>query len=480
MTQGKEKIPAAFVNRSRLWNGAFLVVFLAFFLVGYNTATSGVNRCSAQIAAVLDLAGIPVPPVFAAIGGSCAPFGCDCTGCPSPAPCELPGTADTVRYFLEYSLKFALIAASATLEVYMGTLIDGMVQAALLSINMTEWNIIRWWDTFWYYNFKPALQDMTDQMNTATAEQARAIGGAIDGFQQSRTQLAQQAEELQAHRDFRVSTSVCVPATQAGGYGRVTTFSRSMRQAWQGEALQQGLNYKGVIGDDGIGEVYEIDSKEYASIFCDPSSNGGVNSCVPKIAGAFYNADTQAVKMLYNQLTIRFNNDHRNAPAASQLLMNMIGTPAANPIPKKAMASPAGQEEWLGRRSFLARHGAVRSVPQIIMGWRVSGSQMGQWVRQLRLKAGIPWANISDNPSYREIVHAVSVDRFNSGRYATDLIADESVVEMEKLTLNAFYLMQLRDYYELLERMALTLAVQVSLTVDNTPVPDISRLAPLK
>ena len=89
-------------------------------------------------------------------------------------------------------------------------------------------------------------------------------------------------------------------------------------------------------------------------------------------------------------------------------------------------------------------------------------------------------SEVSQKPSYKEILHSISIDRFNSSKYAMGMIGDESEIEMEKLMLNSFYLMQLRDYYELLERTALVLAVQVSIMADNIPVPDSLAAKPLK
>jgi hypothetical protein len=65
------------------------------------------------------------------------------------------------------------------------------------------------------------------------------------------------------------------------------------------------------------------------------------------------------------------------------------------------------------------------------------------------------------------------VDRFNSGKFATELMKDQAGVEMEKLSAQAFYLIQLRDYFELLERMSLVLAVQVAAMVDRLPATNL-------
>jgi len=160
--------------------------------------------------------------------------------------------------------------------------------------------------------------------------------------------------------------------------------------------------------------------------------------------------------------------------------MNMVGSTAAESISEGALKSVTGQETFLNRRAYLAKHAALSAVPQLVTGWRVPGSRATAPVEGLRKAAGVPEEAISKNPSYREIVHAATVDRFNSGKYAIGQITDESAIEMEKLMLDAFYLMQLRDYYELLERTALALAVEVSLMADDVPLPNVNTVVPLK
>ena len=60
------------------------------------------------------------------------------------------------------------------------------------------------------------------------------------------------------------------------------------------------------------------------------------------------------------------------------------------------------------------------------------------------------------------------------------MVSDPLVVEREKLALDAIYLMQLRDYYELLERQAATLAIQVSTLAEQFPQPSLVSEVPLQ
>lgn len=409
------------------------------------------------------------PPV---LGGGCV---C-CKGCAEP--CVDPGTASSIRANLVAQLYDYLEQSSIDIETAIGEAVDTMVEAILKRLNQMELDIIDFWETMWYYNLRPGMQNMAEQLNTAVAEQSRAFQGAIDSEQESQTGLEYKEQEAKAQRKYRPSESVCAAGTVAGGQGRATTFSRAMRSGWQAESLAIGSGKAGTPAASGASSAEKIRHDEYEALFCDPDDNGGNNNC----AGDpnYYNADVQPARIIYDDLTIDVDDDPKIAASVRAVTDNMVGTPSADHIPEGVMKSAGGQEKWLDRRSFLARHAAVRSVPQMVAGARMPGSNMEQWVRELRQEAGIPLAEISDNPSYREVVHAVAIDRFNSGHYAVGMITDETEIEMEKLTLNTFYLMQLRDYFELLERQALTLAVQVSIMADQAAVPETDTARPLK
>ncbi len=220
--------------------------------------------------------------------------------------------------------------------------------------------------------------------------------------------------------------------------------------------------------------------------------------CGANIDPTLTNADALPVKFLFNNLTIPVDStaaapnggtEGQNAEAGVEdLINNMVGLPAMDAIVLSALTTTTGEQGYLTRRSYLARYAAIRSVPDMIAGWRMPGSRMGQWVADLRQSGGVAIGNTSKNPSYKEIMHALSIDRFNgiddptggASPYAVKMMTDPSKIEMEKLDLSVFYLMQLRDYYELLERTALTLSVQVSVMADQQSMENVNSTAPMK
>lgn len=429
------------------------------------------------------------PPGFGVTGGVCSPHGCcKCTRknrkC-CPVSCEAPGRAQQAARFIYNRFLTKLLSLPAGLEAYEKDQTDITMVAMLTRLNQVELDLIEWWKTLWWYNFRPALQDSVDQTATAAAEQARNLASAADASELNMTVWQMKDSEKQDHLMLGASENVCVAANSAGGLGRVAAFSKAMRLAWQNEALEQGhrtsqgYRRKSDIHPADRAAFYKYFAKTYEDRFCNPDDNAGRNVC----GGAtepFYNADTQVTKYIYDTLTIPVDKDPAYADAVTHLIINMTGDTATDPVSLSVMKSPQGQGHFLARRSFLARKAAVRSLPQLSAGWRMPGSRMGDQVTALRQAAGVPFSEISQNPSYRELMHAISIDRFNSGQYAAGLISDQNKIEMEKLTLDSFYLMQLRDYYELLERTALTLAVQVSILAETAPPPNTIGIKPLQ
>jgi hypothetical protein len=502
---------------------AFIAVFLAMFFLGYNLTTSTVQQSSAQFFPGGSNVVPPAPTVSIgtceccfvtctpgtcstdsvceanclAAGGSSSDcyWGCTsctpevCTTCPPPSQCDPAGTAATLVNQLIASLQMAIWKAAAELEDYMmNVIIPPVVQVFWLQVDSLEQDMIDWWKTMWYYNLKPSLQAMTRQLNIDLTQQTLTLQAAADATGELEINLALQKHAIEDRSAISPGPQVCVAATAASGYGRASNFSRAMRMAWENESVAQGLNEYGTAGAAGTLPSEAQRHNNFMNLFCDPDANGGQNNCTVTKSPAyapFYNADVQATRLLFNKLTIDVNEDKvvpgtQPGVTIETILNNLMGVPSADLFAPGTLKSTVGQQGFLARRSYLARYAAARTVPQMVAGWRMPGSKAGDWVKELRDAVGVPASEISDNPSYKEIMHAVSVDRFNSGIYASNMITEENKIEMEKLTLDAFYLMQLRDYYELLERTALTLAVQVSLTADGMSAATADTAIPIK
>ncbi len=468
---GGGKIQAT-ARKSRRWKKtALAAVFVAMFFLGYNASTAVFQTCNAQLTGPY----LTTPPPV--MGSGTCSIACCLGGC--FWECVNPGQTATIVSSLITSLRTSLINATRRMEQdspgnpSITTLVTDATQMALYEIDWLEEKMIRGWETFWYYNLMPGLQAMAQQLNADTAMQSLLLHGAADAAGMMEVDLALEKHGIDDLNALGANQKVCIAATGAAGIGRADNFAHAMRLAWEVEAQAPGLNTQGTIGATGKSVNEGQRYRDYEENFCDPASNSGTPACAAPDP-AFFNADVQPTKYLYGRLTADVNMDPRMAKAVEAILNNMTGTSSAPAILIGAQEMDGGQIAFINRRSYLARYAAVRAAPQLVAGWRMPGSRLRDWVRDLRLASGTPITEISENPSYKEVLHAVSIDRFNSGLYAAEMMTDESKVEMEKLTLDVFTLMQLHDYYELLERTALTLAVQVSVMLgeQNLPVPN--------
>lgn len=452
-----QKIKSFFSGRRwRFGKPAMMATLIFGFASGYNGITAYTNYCAAQSVVV---------PITVTVGYGVCPYVCS-PG--SPGPCEAPGTATSARQIVYNATNQALQLSAQQLEVWLAQSIDQMVQALLTRLNRTEINMIEWWATMWDYNLRPALQAQTIQLNTATADQAKTYQSSMDGEHETQTNLVIQKVEVETHKVTR--DNVCPPAGLSPGRGANFAYQVPKNMEVKSNAVASGK--VGSTSEQGTAQHTAYRINTYEEFFCDPNSNGGANVCSGTADPNFYDADVKVSEMVYNKLTIPVDDPadgEKYQKAIEELTENMLNTITVTPTPENALNTPQAREKILQRRSYLARNNAVRQMTQSIIGERMPGSQLGEWITQIREEAGIPMEEVGENPSYREVMHALSVDRFNSGKFATELMKDQAGVEMEKLSAQAFYLMQLRDYFELLERMSLVLAVQVATLVDNKP-----------
>ncbi len=495
---------SAFGQKLKSGRSPLMAIVILSFLAGYNIVLSYDSECKGQ--AVLP----PAPPIFVSPGfclgfpPACPVYPCDNPSMSSTAQTAIQTAFDqlieqlasvippTIMFGISSTSPYGQTgAANQTylgLEGFLGGMIDNMMAALLSNLNQFELNLIDWWDTMWWYNLKPALMAMTDQLNTATTQQSHDFQAGMDAYLENKQNLANMVDDTKNANQMKPPENACVAATNVGGTGRQAAFAAGMRNAWEDEMTQAASNRAGVPQQRNNDAVISTETDVFERLFCDPADNDGANTCAGSDPN-YYNADTQVTKRLFNALTIPVDNAANTVTAGSatrqkdaemtkQILNNLMGDPTGDPMPIDSFNTPQGHERWMDRRSYLARYAAIRSVPQLITSWRMPGTRAGTWVQQLRRDANIPLGEISNNPSYREVIHAMTIDRFNSQKYALNLIGNEGEIDMEKLTQGTFYLIELRDYYELLERQALMLAVQVAMMADDVPVTEVETLRP--
>lgn len=337
---------------------------------------------------------------------------------------------------------------------------------------------IAWWDTFWYYNFKPALQDMTDQLNTMDATQGREDGGYKDASDLNRTKLLLDEAEIDAHRATRPGDNGCVAGTVTGGMARVAAFQRAYNAAAPAERLPRSANATGTKAAEGALADMQERWQIYTERYCDSEYNAGNSGCTSD--QAYVNQDLDVTGQIFKKDTIDLR-DAEVKRTVDDLLINIAEPRVANLISAGAVKGAQGREVALEMEAYRARRQTIYDVLYQAVAYRAPGSNTGAFVRAIRTEAGLSPSYFSENPSRNEIMETMMRERFASGEYSVDQVDEPENNQRELVIGQAFKVMQLSDQLDLLDRYSLMLAAQTGLDVKkNKPLDNAFRSEPLK
>ena len=379
-----------------------------------------------------------------------------------------------------------------------------------------EMQFIQWQDAFFAYDWIPNLQRQTSQVYTMMVNSSQAINSGLDSQTQAKVQRAVEGIEADAFISHRPSGGLCVAGSIGGSnLGRTYNFARMLRDAWERKFSHRGMGANseftmaslgldarpqqsfaenqggvsrltpGLKGLEGSAfEKYVQDAQmssswkagpighmgyqwaRYCQFLADPNDNGGNTGC-PEIQSPENSRgmDVNPTKYLFNTLVLDLD-DPAVKHGAEAMIENLTSLSPPQIVPPNTSDF---RQEILDQRVFLARQNAARSVVDYIKSTRMPVQGAHELVKELRENARIPLSEINpDKTSYKEIMHAMSTEKFASGEYNLDKVGDIANAKREAVVLSAFYLMQLRDYYELMERGLLTLAIQTAMEVDST------------
>lgn len=410
----------------------------------------------------------------AAGGTTVSPSFCG-QGCSSgaPVPCVTPGNTNiTVTGVVNAIEQFLQMLIDDFLNMFYSVQIDLFVRELLeTGINeILEMNFISSLESWWAYDYRPALQDMTGQLNTAMVDETRNLASFEDADLQQTRQTEFQDRLLERHRNTQPSEDMCVVGTLAGGFSRSNSFARAIRQASERDNSSNLSNSAGSRYE--FGELQAIDYQwdRYCSFLADPQDNGGETGCGPLLSVTeSRNADVEPTRFLFDNHTIDVTEPHFNA-ALEALKENLVNVTPPPRISPESLTGVEGRQEMLNKRSYIARKNAARSTIEYIASLRmptVSAQNYANLINQVRTNANIPISNLNEKISYRELLHILSTEQFTSGRYNLDRIGQIRNAEREGLTLSVFYLMLLREKYEIMERGVMSLAIQTAIEIDR-------------
>jgi len=386
--------------------------------------------------------------------------------CCAPEPCTSPAGGMAVQMAViggwsltNITLAFATITANFTLAM---TAFELGIAAKIFEV---EQNIVKWWDEFWFYNLRPAMQAMTIQMNVADADQSRVMGSFGDAMDLNRTNLALAQSEIASHRALRPSENECVAATVSGGMAHAAAIRKAYNSAAPVEALSRSNNETGTPGAGGTGQDMSARWATYVSRYCDKAMNGGKAGCAS--SSPFAGRDIDVAGEIFAKDTI----DVRDADTkriVDDMVANLAEPFVPNPVSQSLTKTAEGREYILDLNAYKTKRQVIYDALYYIVSRRVpGGSAMGDYIAPMRQMmstagtSGLDGSYISDSPSHNEIMEVMMSERFRTGTYGTEQVSDPEANGREAVIQQAFMAISMSDTLDLMDRYSLLLAAQV-------------------
>lgn len=446
-----------------------------------------------------------------------------CTNCPGGfVPCVTIGFSGISSLAIQQAFEQVLQQFLDSFTNFFDNIFTNFIGNLLTGLNdILEGRFMQWTDNFVAYDLVPAMQLRMGQLNTAYVGSSRAYNSGMDGVNTNRTIGTLQSLEHEAAMSAVPNQQICIAGSVTGGnFARANALMRVSREAFETFFTKRGSEKPPVLADAkntaktvteatlsnsrfapglenaaqtpafsdqiteaslarsyGAGPVehQKYQWERYCMYLAKDSDNGNNNGCSGFTAsGGVQGLDIKPTEFLLNNLVI----DVRQEPVKEAMIAaieNLSGLRPPALIPGSSLSGGQGKQAMLDQRSYLARQNAARAVLNKITSERQpTVSDAGQLIANIRAASGSqkddndglqdPLMNLdASRTSYKEIMHVMSSERFATGRYNLDMVGNIENVKREGLVLSVFYLMQLRDYYELLERAVLTLAVQTSI-----------------
>jgi hypothetical protein len=391
------------------------------------------------------------------------------TSCETQAQCFSCGNNLCISPFLGTAFGIGQVGLLVTMPdialavtqlgaVYFPLAMAGFVAAITQKIIQVTKNFNDWIDTFWWYNLRPAMQAMTDQLTAIDTFKHTQLGMMADATGSNRVAREHMKNDIRAHREQRPGENVCVAGTVVGGMTRASTFRRAYETAATLEAAPRTANRAGTPAAGGAAPDMNRAWENYVANYCDPNDNAGVPGCTA--ATPLMGRDMDVTAEIFMKDTIDLKNPQIKQ-VIDDMIINLAEPIVKQPVSGAALESEQGQEAYLDGQAYKAKRQAIYDLLYYVVARRSPGTDMQQFLQPIRQLSGIDASYISANPSHNEVLKVMTSERFRSGQYSIDQIDEPENNARELVIQQAFQAMLMADQLDLLDRYGLILAAQV-------------------
>ena len=349
---------------------------------------------------------------------------------------------------------------------------------------------------WWSGQFMPALMSMTAQLYSYRIWETAILGHLTDAQDINRAMRTEQEQRVTAQQGALPDDQICILGTAPLAQTRTTLIAAALTQGFKQDLLRRAHNavQNPVNGSyTPPGRTPAFDVKARWAIFCkefyDPNSNDGKGIC-GDTPGPAMNDDIGVEGFLFRD-TIDLNNPHLYN-AAEAFLINIVQPQIHENLPPTILTSPQGHEYTLRLQHLEALRNIAADVVGSIISRRAPLSStdktLATQVSNIRKQAAIPACPASPqpssgicystNPSYNEIMLALTKERFFAPSYFLHMENNPGTIKQEQAAIDGYTTVQLQDIYKLQEQINALLAARAALKLSTDQVGSQTPSAP--
>lgn len=379
------------------------------------------------------------------------------------AQCEPPGTAATAASASASAQTAAVTALTATfvtpgtgsIDLAVGTANATITNAMNLGWTMMLARLDKFWKDWFSY-----MQASIKQEHSSIIDQTRQMASNYDTSSVNEAAKRMQSAQYEARKAYQVTDEGCRFDTTATYQGSAMARAKGLATAVTQDIRKMGGNKAGTPAANGRGGFLGSRVAKYVAKFCDPDQNAGNAGCAA--AGSMPDAHILPSRTIFGKETIDFS-DADTADAVNELVLNITGYEVPDPMPLRAMSTPAGQEQIQINREYQARMDVATSLVMSPVGERTPGAPAPE-IKALRVRQGV--ADASANPSEREIRQRV-IEELWDPKFYINLGGSPTTIAQKEVFLDAYNLMLVYKMVEKMEKISTAYAIQAANTLEK-------------
>jgi len=323
-------------------------------------------------------------------------------------------------------------------------------------------------DDWWIKDGFPKVKGVASQISAFFMAQTQMLAVSEDASNVADFIGTKQEEEYKTRQRYMPNEYSCVVSSNISALSKAYTVSEEMTEGYKRLLERRNTSAKGSESKDGPLADVKKRWDNYCQYFNDPDANGGVNSCAnPQTAGSAQNGDIDIEGLMLKDTIDMTDTGARKA--AEAIIFNLVQPKIDQRLLDTIKDSVSGRETIIKMQHMSAVRNIAAHVISSIIARRapvsksnVSGLSSGTLIGEIRKNAGINAEDISANPSYNEIMLAMTKERFMDPTYYIRVQDTVPAIVKEQATLEAYVNLQLTDIYKLQEQINILLAARNS------------------